>query len=63
MKTYGLIRVSTLGQKEKTSLEFQTPRIQQYCTAYDLKLSEIIKEAESGGKDISERTRLSKQKK
>ena len=62
MKTYGLIRVSTLGQKENTSLELQTSRIRQYCTTYDFKLSEIIKEAESGGKDISERTRLSKLK-
>ena len=27
MKTYGLVRVSTIGQKDNTSLSFQTKRI------------------------------------
>lgn len=63
MKTYGLVRVSTLGQKENTSLENQSKRIRDYCSVYDLSLKEIITETESGGKNIDERTGLSKHKK
>ena len=62
MKTCGLIRVFTLGQKENISLGFQTSWIQQYYIAYDLSLKKVITEIESGGKGISERTRLSKLK-
>ena len=61
--TFGLIRVSTLSQKENTSLEFQTLRINDYCNAYDLPLKEIISETESGAKDVDDRTGLSKLKK
>ena len=61
--TFGLIRVSTLSQKENTSLEFQTKRINDYCNAYDLPLKEIISETESGAKDVDDRTGLSKLKK
>ena len=62
MKTYGLIRVSNLRQKENISLGFQTSWIQQYYIAYDLSLKKIITEIESGGKNIDERTRLFKLK-
>ncbi|MDP6499928.1 MAG: recombinase family protein, partial [Candidatus Marinimicrobia bacterium] len=62
MNTYGLIRVSTLSQKDNTSLEFQSNRIKDYCGMYDLPLKEIISETESGGKDINERTGLKKLK-
>tara|TARA_B100001094_G_scaffold92213_1_gene88114 strand:+ start:663 stop:827 length:165 start_codon:yes stop_codon:yes gene_type:complete len=54
MKTYGLVRVSTLGQKENTFPENQPKRIGDYCSVYDLSLKEIITEAESGGKNIDE---------
>ena len=33
--TYGLIRVSTLTQKDNTSLENQTKKIKDYCKVYD----------------------------
>ena len=61
--TYGLIRVSTIGQKENTSLGFQTKRIKDYCKLYDLELKQIITETESGGKDVDDRSGLSKLKK
>tara|TARA_S200000501_G_scaffold252946_1_gene237058 strand:- start:20565 stop:21359 length:795 start_codon:yes stop_codon:yes gene_type:complete len=58
MNTYGLVRVSTLSQKDNTSLEFQTKRIKDYCSVYDLPLKGIISETESGGKNVDERTGL-----
>lgn len=63
MNTYGLARVSSLSQKENTSLSFQSKRIEDYCSVYDLPLKEIIIEAESGGKSVNDRTGLSKLKK
>ena len=62
MNTYGLARVSTISQKENTSLEFQSKRIKDYCGMYELPLKEIIIETESGGKDLDDRTGLSKLK-
>ena len=62
MNTYGLVRVSTLSQKDNTSLEFQTKRIKDYCSVYDLTLKGIISETESGGKNVDERTGLLKLK-
>ena len=62
MKTFGLVRVSSIGQKDNTSLEFQSKRIKDYCKVYDFHLSEIISETESGGKDLSQRTGLVKLK-
>ena len=44
MNTFGLVRVSTLSQKDNTSLEFQTKRIKDYCSVYDLTLKGIISE-------------------
>ena len=34
MNTYGLVRVSTLKQKDNPSLEFQTKRIKDYCDMF-----------------------------
>ena len=62
MNTYGLARVSTISQKENTSLEFQSKRIKDYCGIYELPLKEIIIETESGGKDVDDRTGLTKLK-
>ena len=62
MKTFGLVRVSSLTQKDNTSLDFQTKRITDYCSVYDLPLKEIITETESGGKNVDDRTGLSKLK-
>lgn len=58
--TYGLARVSTIGQKENTSLDFQSKRIKDYCTLHNLKLNEIIIETESGAKNNEDRTGSSK---
>ena len=62
MLTYGLVRVSSLGQKENTSLSFQSKRIKDYCKLYDMELKDIITETESGGKDVDERSGLLKLK-
>ncbi|MBT7373912.1 MAG: recombinase family protein, partial [Candidatus Marinimicrobia bacterium] len=62
MNTYGLVRVSTLSQKDNTSLEFQSNRIKDYCRMYNLPLKEIISETESGGKNVDDRTGLNKLK-
>ena len=61
-KIYGLTRVSTLSQKDNTSLSFQKKRIEDYCKVYDFKLARIFVEMESGGKDVDDRTGLSKLK-
>ena len=62
MKSYGLVRVSTLGQKENTSLSFQSKRIKDYCHLFEMELKDIITETESGGKDVDERSGLMKLK-
>ena len=58
MNTYGLVRVSSLSQKENTSLNFQSKRINDYCSVYELPLQKIITETESGGKDLDDRSGL-----
>ena len=58
--TYGLARVSTIGQSQNTSLSFQSKRIKDYCSLDNLQLEEIIIETESGAKSIEERSGLSK---
>ena len=58
--TYGLARVSSIGQTENTSLSFQSKRIKDYCSLHNLPFNEIIIEAESGAKSIEERSGLSK---
>jgi site-specific DNA recombinase len=62
MKSYGLVRVSTLGQKDNTSLSFQSKRIKDYCHLFEMELKDIITETESGGKDVDERSGLMKLK-
>ena len=62
MKSYGLVRVSTIGQKENTSLSFQSKRIKDYCHLFEMELKDIITETESGGKDVDERSGLMKLK-
>lgn len=59
---YGLSRISSLSQKDNTSLSFQKKRIEDYCKVYDYKLVDILVEMESGGKDVDERSGLSKLK-
>jgi len=60
MSVYGLVRVSTIGQKENTSLSFQIKRIKDYCNLFSLPLTDIVKETESGAKSMEDRTGLSK---
>ena len=62
MNTYGLIRVSSLSQKNNTSLGFQTKRIKDYCSVYEFDLNGIITETESGGRSVDERTGLTELK-
>lgn len=62
MKSYGLARVSTIGQKENTSLSFQKKRIYDYATLFDLNVVDIIIETESGAKSTDNRSGLSKLK-
>ena len=62
MKAYGLARVSTIGQKENTSLSFQTKRIYDYANLFDIDVIDIIIETESGAKSLQNRSGLSKLK-
>ena len=57
--TYGLARVSTIGQRDNTSLSFQSKRIKDYCRLHNLPLENIIIETESGAKSVEERSGLS----
>ena len=58
MNTYGLVRVSSLSQKDNTSLSFQSNRIKEYCKLFDLSLTGIIQETGSGGVDLENRKGL-----
>jgi site-specific DNA recombinase len=44
-----LVRVSSLSQKDNTSLDHQKTKIRQYCELNDIHLDLIIEEVESGG--------------
>jgi site-specific DNA recombinase len=55
MNAYGITRVSTISQKENTSLEFQKKRIEDYSKLYGINLKGIIEETISGGTDFSSR--------
>jgi site-specific DNA recombinase len=46
-----LVRVSSLSQKDNTSLDHQKTKISQYCELNDIKLDLIIEEVESGGQE------------
>jgi site-specific DNA recombinase len=47
-KNIGLIRVSSISQRDNTSLKNQRTKIQQYCNLQDIELHSIIEEVESG---------------
>ena len=44
----GLIRVSSIGQKDNTSLSNQKKMINDYCSVYSIELDEIIEEVYTG---------------
>ena len=44
----GLMRVSSLGQKDNNSLFNQRKMIEDYCSIYDIKLDEMIEEVYTG---------------
>jgi site-specific DNA recombinase len=44
----GLIRVSSIGQKDNTSLENQKKMINEYCSIYSIELDDIIEEVYTG---------------
>ncbi|RMZ48971.1 recombinase family protein, partial [Candidatus Marinimicrobia bacterium PRS2] len=46
--TFGLVRVSSVGQSDNTSIQHQKDTIQKYCELYNLGLTEIIEEVYSG---------------
>lgn len=46
--TFGLVRVSSVGQSDNTSIQHQKDTIQKYCELYNLELTEIIEEVYSG---------------
>ncbi len=62
MNAYGITRVSTISQKENTSLEFQKKRIKDYSKLYDINLKGIIEETISGRTEFSSREGISKVK-
>jgi site-specific DNA recombinase len=59
MSAYGLVRISTISQKDNTSLSVQTNRIKEYCKLFDIELEGIVKETGSGGDDLENRVGLS----
>ena len=48
MNTYGIVRVSTIGQEENTSIQFQTEKLAQYATLNNLHLKKVITDVCSG---------------
>ena len=44
----GLVRVSSIGQKDNTSLENQKKMINDYCSVYSIELDEVIEEIYTG---------------
>ena len=44
----GLVRVSSIGQKDNTSLENQKKMINDYCSVYSIELDEVIEEVYTG---------------
>ena len=47
----GYSRVSSVNQSLKTSLPYQTQKIQEYCQLNELKLTDVLCETDSGGND------------
>ena len=50
-QTIGYSRVSSVNQSLKTSLPYQSQKIQEYCQLNDLELADVLSEADSGGND------------
>jgi site-specific DNA recombinase len=50
----GYSRVSSVNQSLKTSLPYQTQKIQEYCQLNELELTDVLSEADSGGNDDRE---------
>lgn len=50
MKTVAYCRVSTVGQKDNSSLANQRKAIEQYCKAYSIELDQVFEEQISGAK-------------
>ena len=48
MSCYGLVRISTLGQIDNTSIDFQTDKIKGYSNLHDLELKETFVDVISG---------------
>ena len=47
-KVYSIVRVSSVGQSDNTSLKHQKETIKKYCDLYNLELNEIIEEVYTG---------------
>ena len=58
MSAYGLVRVSSISQKDNTSIDYQINRINDYCKFQNIQLTVIIKETGSGGVDLENRKGL-----
>ena len=50
-KTIGYIRVSSVSQKDNSSLANQSQKIKDYCSLNDIPLADILSEIDSGGND------------
>tara|TARA_Y100000592_G_scaffold43602_1_gene69246 strand:- start:912 stop:1700 length:789 start_codon:yes stop_codon:yes gene_type:complete len=47
-KVFGLVRVSSIGQSDNTSIKNQSETIRKYCDLYNLDLVEIVEEVYTG---------------
>tara|TARA_R100001377_G_scaffold81822_2_gene61594 strand:- start:8683 stop:9465 length:783 start_codon:yes stop_codon:yes gene_type:complete len=47
----GYQRISTIKQQDGNSLEYQTQKINEYCSLKELSLTQIFSEVDSGGND------------
>ena len=51
MNCYGLVRVSTIGQEDNTSIGFQTEKIEGYSKLHDLELKDVFVDVMSGASE------------
>ena len=47
-KVFSIVRVSSVGQSDNTSLQHQKDTITKYCDLYDMELQEIVEEVYTG---------------
>lgn len=47
-KVYSVVRVSSVGQSDNTSIKNQSEQIKKYCDLYELDLQEIVEEVYTG---------------